>query len=44
MQSGCSSLREFLDSVDGLESAEAKELLEIAFSHPSLCSDGGVPY
>lgn len=44
MQSGCSSLRSFLDSIDGLNQEDAKELFDIAFSHPSLCSDGIVPY
>ena len=44
MQSDCSNLRDFLNSVVGLEQKEAQKLLEIAFSHPSLCSDGAVPY
>lgn len=33
-----------MNSIDGLEQKEAQKLLEIAFSHPSLCSDGAVPY
>ncbi len=33
-----------MNSVVGLEQKEAQKLLEIAFSHPSLCSDGAVPY
>ena len=44
MQSDCSNLKEFLNSVDGLEQEDAVKLLEIAFSHPSLWSDGAVPY
>ena len=44
MQSDCSNLRDFLNSVVWLEQKEAQKLLEIAFSHPSLCSDWAVPY